>query len=189
MKAPNLTLNRRIHPTVGSKSVSFSLFTCGREWKKVDDGCFESPHGDGSGEEWRALFRLFLSCDRGQRHPLCLAHFMLQGAKIIRKEKQAPRPLPPLLCPATCSCLSASVCVYEFMRRSCAHISSGLASSSATAECHQKSHRDFYSLMFEGWFQIRQSDPQPRPLDIVINIQSFCFHQFLDDDCWVITFC
>ncbi len=45
------------------------------------------------------------------RRPLCLAHFMLRGAKIIRQEKQPTHPfLSSALPPApVCLCLSVSM--------------------------------------------------------------------------------
>lgn len=92
-------------------------------------------HGDGSGEEWRVLLRLFLlmwqRLETPTPHPSSQPILCSRGLKLYDSLTSLP-----LLCPATCSCLSAAVCVYNFMQCSHAYISSGLASSSATAICH-----------------------------------------------------
>lgn len=92
-------------------------------------------HGDGSGEEWRVLLRLFLfmwqSLETPTPHPSSQPILCSRGLKLYDSLTSLP-----LLCPATCSCLSAAVCVYNFTQCSYAYISSGLASSSATVICH-----------------------------------------------------
>lgn len=66
-------------------------------------------HGDGSGEEWRVLLRLFLfmwqRLETPTPPPLLSAHFMLQGAKIIRQPHILSSPLPCHLFLSVCGCL------------------------------------------------------------------------------------